>query len=82
MKKIMKIAFVAAFAAVAGYGVYANQQSETMSDLMLANVEALADGESASSCRWSRVYDSMGCQYWNCVSNGSGDYCTCGSTKG
>ena len=41
MKKIMKIAFVAAFAAVAGYGVYANQQSETMSDLMLANVEAL-----------------------------------------
>lgn len=42
MKKIMKIAFVAAFAAVAGYGVYANQQSETMSDLMLANVEALA----------------------------------------
>ena len=45
MKKIMKIAFVAAFAAVAGYGVYANQQSETMSDLMLANVEALAGSE-------------------------------------
>ena len=41
----MKIAFVAAFAAVAGYGVYANQQSEAMSDLMLANVEALADCE-------------------------------------
>lgn len=48
MKKIMKIAFVAAFAAVAGYGVYANQQSEAMSDLMLANVEALARGESPS----------------------------------
>ena len=45
MKRIMKIAFVAAFAAVAGYGVYANQQSETMSDLMLANVEALAGSE-------------------------------------
>ena len=45
MKKIMKIAFVAACAAVAGYGVYANQQSETMSDLMLANVEALAGSE-------------------------------------
>lgn len=41
----MKTAFVAAFAAVAGYGVYANQQSETMSDLMLANVEALAGSE-------------------------------------
>ena len=36
MKKILKMAFVAAFAAVAGYGVYANQQSEAMSDLMLA----------------------------------------------
>ena len=45
MKKMIKIAFVAAFAAVAGYGVYANQQSEAMSDLMLANVEALADCE-------------------------------------
>lgn len=44
-EKIMKIAFVAAFAAVAGYGVYANQQSEAMSDLMLANVEALAGSE-------------------------------------
>ena len=45
MKKIMRIAFVAAFATVAGYGVYTNQRTETMSDLMLANVEALASGE-------------------------------------
>ncbi|WP_289222494.1 NVEALA domain-containing protein [uncultured Bacteroides sp.] len=41
-KKIMKVAFVAVFAAVAGYGVYMNQRTEAMSDLMLANVEALA----------------------------------------
>ena len=47
MKKIMKVAFVAAFAAVAGYGVYTNQRTETMSDLMLANVEALASGEAS-----------------------------------
>ena len=54
MKKIMKIAFVAAFAAVAGYGVYANQQSEAMSDLALANVEALAqsEGSGSSGCRY------------------------------
>lgn len=45
MKKIVKIAFVAAFAAIAGYGVYANQKADAMSDLVLANVEALADGE-------------------------------------
>ncbi|WP_288839504.1 NVEALA domain-containing protein [uncultured Bacteroides sp.] len=47
MKKIIKIAFVAAFAAVTGYGVYTNQRTETMSDLMLANVEALASGEAS-----------------------------------
>ena len=64
MKKILKMAFVAAFAAVAGYGVYANQQSEAMSDLMLANVEALAGSEiSNPGCdrcaerRWLRVPD-------------------------
>ncbi len=47
MKKIKKVAFVAAFAAVAGYGIYTNQRTETMSDLMLANVEALASGEAS-----------------------------------
>lgn len=46
MKKCMKIAFVAAFAAIAGYDFYTSQKSETMSDLALANVEALASGES------------------------------------
>ncbi len=44
MKKMIKIAFVAAFAAIAGYGVYANQKTDVMSDLALANIEALADG--------------------------------------
>lgn len=42
MKKVIKLAFVAAFVAVAGYGVYTNQTSDAMSDLALANVEALA----------------------------------------
>ena len=48
MKKfILKAAMVAAFAAVAGYGVYANQKEEvTLSDTALANVEALAGDES------------------------------------
>ena len=41
MKKMIKIAFVAAFAAIAGYGVYANQKTDVMSDLALANIEAL-----------------------------------------
>lgn len=42
-KNIMKVALVAAVAAMAGYGVYANQTKEMMSDVMLENVEALAN---------------------------------------
>ncbi len=38
---------VAVVATFAGYNLYQSQRMETMSDLMLANVEALADGESA-----------------------------------
>lgn len=45
MKKFVKIGFVAVFAAIAGYGVYVNQKADAMSDLALANVEALAQSE-------------------------------------
>ena len=62
MKKFMKIAFVAAFAAIAGYGVYANQKVDTMSDLMLANVEALARYEVNPDCL-------------RCTSGNTGCYC-------
>ena len=41
-KNIMKATVVAAIAAVACYGVYTNQTKETMSDMMLENLEALA----------------------------------------
>lgn len=50
MKKMIKIAFVAAFAAIAGYGVYTNQKTDAMSDLVLANVEALAEYEVNPDC--------------------------------
>ena len=50
MKKFLKYAFVAALVTVAGYGVYANQKVDTMSDLMLANVEALARYEVNPDC--------------------------------
>lgn len=51
-----KIAMIAVLAAVAGYGVYANQKQEvTLSDTALANVEALASGEQpdVSKCKYS-----------------------------
>ena len=44
-KRILKIVFASAFVLVAGYSVYASQQKVEMSDLAMANVEALADGE-------------------------------------
>ena len=57
MKKMIKIAFVAAFAAIAGYGVYANQKTDVMSDLALANIEALADGgEGSGDCYGCAIY--------------------------
>ena len=60
MKKFMKMAFVAAFAAIAGYGVYANQKVDTMSDLALANMEALASsGETTSYYRLFPCYSHL-----------------------
>ncbi|EGF56889.1 hypothetical protein HMPREF9446_02032 [Bacteroides fluxus YIT 12057] len=72
MKKLIKIAFVAVFAVVAGYGVYTNQKSETMSDLMLANVEALASGETSDQCHTNADYSAI-CNYYD-----NGAVCPCG----
>lgn len=65
MKKFVKLAFVAAFAAIAGYGVYTSQKSVSVSDLMLANVEALADSELSNS---------------NCTASWYKECCVCGTS--
>lgn len=44
-KSVLKFLFVAAFTMAASYNVYALQQEVEMSDLALANVEALARRE-------------------------------------
>lgn len=44
-KTILGATFIVAFGFVASYDVYASQQKVEMSDLAMANVEALADGE-------------------------------------
>lgn len=59
--KIMKAAFVAAIAVVASYGVYANLKADNMSDLMLANVEALASGESDADPNTFYGYKATNC---------------------
>lgn len=50
MKKTIKIAMVAVVAAVAGMGIYFSQKADVTSDMALANVEALASGESGNEC--------------------------------
>ena len=82
MKRKLHLMMAVAIVAVAGLAIYANQPKEEMSDVMLANIEALATGESIGQCRWKRVFDSNGCQYWVCIINGDGNTCTCGSTQG
>ena len=42
-KNILKATVVAAFALIAGFNVYNSQKSDVMSELALANVEALAE---------------------------------------
>ena len=77
MKKFLKFAFVAILVAVAGYGVYASPKSDTVSDLMLANVEALADGTeigptppgTSYSCVYGVSYGGIGIVR-NCVGCG------------
>ncbi|MEY8687492.1 NVEALA domain-containing protein [Bacteroides sp. AN502(2024)] len=50
-KKIMGIIAIVVVATVAGYNVYTSQNNVRLSDLVLANIEALAnDGESGYSC--------------------------------
>lgn len=54
-KTVFKILFVAAFTMVAGYSVYSSQQNAEMSDLTMANIEALARGESGG-LPWNGMY--------------------------
>ena len=66
MKKIvLRVAFIAAFAMLACYNLYTSQQEIKMSDLAMANVEALAQGESsedftAKTCCIA-VWDNTSC---------------------
>ena len=62
-KTILRATFVAAFAFVAGFGVYTSQQGKTMSDFILVNVEALANNEENPLCPNG------------CFDKGNGCYC-------
>ena len=49
-KNMIKAAFVAAVGLIAGVNVYNSRKSVELSDIALANVEALADDESSVTC--------------------------------
>lgn len=82
-KNLLKGLAVVAFAMIAGYNVYqAHSETEGMSELMLANVEALAAGEVGGITCSQRCNDGIG-RCWAqtndfyCVPTGSpNDTCT------
>lgn len=75
-KKILKATLVAAFALVAGYNVYSAQKSDTISSLVLENVEALA--ESSESSGYGTLYgNASGTRYCCCP----GSSRTCGASS-
>lgn len=49
---------------MAGKGLYTSQQEKTMSDLVLANVEALASSESIGDCSCCAIYFPEICKDW------------------
>lgn len=69
MKKvILKLTLVAAFVVSAGYSVYTSQVNEELSDLALANIEALAGGELGGNtvdC-YSSSLPKKGATYYDC----------------
>lgn len=70
-KNILKITLIAAFALVAGYNMYTSQKSDVkLSDLTLANVEALADCEMSFSGPASYTITYIWTCSWRCSSGG------------
>ena len=55
-KNILKATLVAAFALIAGFNVYNSQKSDAMSELALANVEALASNGESEGINWRGYY--------------------------
>ena len=72
-KNIIKAAFVVAIAMVSGINVFNAQKTETLSDTVLANVEALAEEEASGPC----LEVCHRCDGWSCtrITNGVSSVC-------
>lgn len=61
-KSFTKIAFIAVFGMIAGYGINTAQNDTKLSDLALDNIEALARGEINPDCPNGCVSGWGGCR--------------------
>ena len=64
---LLKVAFVAAIALVGGVNVFNAQKANNLSDIILANVEALA-----SNARWCPDCGTCTGEFWICESDYEG----------
>ena len=80
-KKILSGVFALAVLVATGYGVNKSMKSSAnLSDLALANAEALANGEIGYPCKWRTDYIN-GSWYAICEGIGIGYDCNCGEIK-
>lgn len=71
--KFVKVAFIAVIAMVSGINVFNAQKSDALSDIALANVEALAGEE------WDGDnHCFMDTTFWVCLKYATGVGCYCG----
>lgn len=83
MKKTVKIVAVMAIACVVALKAY-DKRNVNVSDVVLANVEALADkseidngGSGVVYGKWKRIVDSLGCYLQHkCATDGDGYICS------
>ena len=80
-KKYFKIVAAVLVVVAAGWNMKQNNSNVGLSDLALANIEALAEGEDGDGlCNWATREVSAG---WEaiCINGGPGYACDCGDVK-
>ncbi|MDR1980567.1 MAG: NVEALA domain-containing protein [Tannerellaceae bacterium] len=81
-KRILSITFVTTIAVTSAWNIYQTNKEIPLSDLALANIEALANETAGggSGCKW-KLIDCPGLwtgSYEACLVNGDGNSCSCG----
>ena len=80
-RKIFGAALIAAMALAAGWNFNQSKNEVELSDLALANVEALARYEGQNDSQWRTGHSSLTGWIAICDSYGVGYNCSCGEIK-